>query len=60
MIETDPAKRDTMYQRMQDLMEESGGYRFITHGVTPNLYDVSIIPATRPDGTPLVHLFRSA
>lgn len=60
MIETDPAKRDTMYQRMQDLMEQSGGYRFITHGVTPNLYDVSIIPATRPDGTPLVHLFRSA
>jgi peptide/nickel transport system substrate-binding protein len=60
MVETDNGKRDAMYQRMQDLMEESGAYRFITHGVTPNLYDTSIIPATRPDGNPLVQYFRSA
>jgi peptide/nickel transport system substrate-binding protein len=60
LSETDPAKRDEMYRRMQDLMEESGGYRFITHGVTANLYADNIAPATRPDGLPLVQFFRHA
>ncbi len=60
LSETDPDIRDAMYRRMQDLMEESGGYRFITHGVTPNLYDEAIVPATRPDGLPLVQFFRRA
>jgi len=49
-----------MYRRAQDLMEESGAYRFITHGVTPNLYYTSVVPATRPDGLPLVQYFRRA
>lgn len=31
MAETDTAKRDTIYRKMQDLMEESGGFVFITH-----------------------------
>jgi peptide/nickel transport system substrate-binding protein len=60
LSETDPDVRDTMYRRMQDLMEESGAYRFITHGVTPNLYSDNIAPATRPDGLPLIQFFRSA
>ncbi|MCC5968540.1 MAG: peptide ABC transporter substrate-binding protein [Pararhodobacter sp.] len=60
LSETDPARRDEMYRRMQDLMEESGGYRFLTHGVTANLFADSIVPATRPDGLPLVQHFRRA
>ena len=60
LSETDPDRRDEMYQRMQDLMEESGAYRFLTHGVTANLYADSIVPATRPDGLPLVQFFRRA
>lgn len=60
LSETDPARRDEMYRRMQDLMEESGGYRFITHGVTANLFADNIAPATRPDGLPLVQFFRRA
>ncbi|MTJ03852.1 MAG: peptide ABC transporter substrate-binding protein [Sediminimonas qiaohouensis] len=60
LSETDTDKRDAMYRRMQDLMEESGAYRFITHGATPNLYDTDIVPATRPDGLPLVQFFRKA
>ncbi len=60
LSETDPEKRDEMYRRMQDLMEESGGYRFLTHGVTANLFADSIIPATRPDGQPMVQFFRRA
>lgn len=60
LSETDTDKRDTMYRRMQDLMEQSGAYRFITHGVTPNFYSTDIVPATRPDGLPLVQFFRKA
>ncbi|MDO6966348.1 ABC transporter substrate-binding protein [Rhizobium alvei] len=31
MAETDQAKRDGIYKKMQDLMEESGGFVFLTH-----------------------------
>jgi ABC-type transport system substrate-binding protein len=33
MVETDRAVRDRIYRRMQDLMEESGAYVFLTHEV---------------------------
>ena len=39
-----------MYQRMQDLMEESGCYRFITNSVMPQIYRNTIEPAFRADG----------
>ena len=58
--ETDNAKRDEMYRRMQDLMEESGAYRFLTHEATPVLYRDSVAPALRPDGLPLLRYFRRA
>ena len=57
---TDPAARARAYHRMQDLMEESGGYRFITHEATPVLFRDSIAPALRPDGLPLLRYFRKA
>ena len=59
-VETDPAKRDQMYQRMQDLMEESGCYRFITHESAPIVYRKSIVPAMTPEGIPLVRFFKKA
>ena len=43
--EVDNTKRDQMYQRMQDIMENSGAYRFITHEATPVIYSKSINPA---------------
>ena len=58
--ETDPALRDAMYQQAQDLMEESGAYRFITHEATPVVYRNTIRPALRPDGLPLLRYFQSA
>ena len=60
MVELDPAKRDVMYKRMQDLMEESGAYRFITHEATPALYRDTIVPATTPDGSIRLRHFRRA
>ena len=58
--ETDSAKRDTMYRRMQDIMEESGCYRFITHECSPIMYKNNIQPAMNPEGIPLPRLFKTA
>jgi peptide/nickel transport system substrate-binding protein len=55
--ETDVASRGRMYRRAQDLMEESGAYRFITHEATPVIYGRAIRPAFRPDGLPLLRYF---
>ena len=58
--ETDTQKRGEMYQRLQDLMEESGAYRFITHEATPVIYRNTVNPAFRPDGPPLLRYFTPA
>ena len=58
-IETDPAKRDKMYKKMMDLMEESGAYTFITHEAVPNIYRNTVKPALRPDGVPMWRYFKS-
>ncbi|RUW84813.1 MAG: peptide ABC transporter substrate-binding protein [Mesorhizobium sp.] len=50
----DPNERGKLYEEMQDLMEESGDFRFLTHGATPVLYRTTKVHAAmRPDGTPL-------
>ncbi|MCE8522943.1 twin-arginine translocation signal domain-containing protein [Ruegeria pomeroyi] len=58
--EADPVKRAEMYVRAQDLMEESGAYKFLTHEATPVIYRNSIVPALRPDGLPLYRYFGAA
>ena len=59
--ETDQATRGEIYRRMQDMMEESGAYRFITHEGSPVMYRNTVVePATRPDGRPLYRNFSKA
>ncbi|WP_271273750.1 ABC transporter substrate-binding protein [Aliamphritea hakodatensis] len=58
--ELDLAKRGEMYQRMQDLMEESGSYRFITHEAEPLAIRNSVAAGLRPDGRPLYRHFKPA
>ncbi|ESZ19338.1 hypothetical protein X734_32550 [Mesorhizobium sp. L2C084A000] len=58
--ELDPAKRDTIYKKMQDLMEESGCYIFLTHGVVGIVYRNTIAPGVRPDGNPNFVDFKQA
>lgn len=58
--ESNTARRDAMYREMQDIMEESGAYRFITHEATPVIYRNTINPAFRPDGLPLLRFFTPA
>ncbi|HEV3177759.1 MAG TPA: peptide ABC transporter substrate-binding protein, partial [Stellaceae bacterium] len=50
LVETDQKKRGEMYVRMQDLMEESGAYVFLTHEVAGVIYRDSVAPALMPDG----------
>lgn len=58
--ESDPEKRAVMYQKAQDLMEESGAYRFITHEATPVVHSENVVPALRPDGLSLLRYFTKA
>ncbi|MEX2697571.1 hypothetical protein [Rhizobium mongolense] len=49
-----PKERAKLYFEMQDLMEESGAYRFLTHGRNPLVHRTTKMEsATRPDGDPL-------
>jgi len=57
---TDEIARNQMYQRMQDIMEESGCYRFISNGVMPQIIRNTIKPAFTPDGYALLRGFRPA
>ena len=58
--ESDNAKRSEMYRKAQDLMEETGAYKFLTHEATPVIYRNSVKPALRPDGLPLLRYFSPA
>ncbi|MBX6320306.1 MAG: twin-arginine translocation signal domain-containing protein [Rhodospirillaceae bacterium] len=58
--EPDTAKRDAMYKKMQDLMEEDGNYVFLTHEATAAICRDSVVPALTPDGDELYDEFRAA
>ena len=60
LIELDPARRNAIYQRMQDIMEESGSYVFLTHEAVGVLHRDSVMPALKPNGEPLLGDFRPA
>ena len=53
LSETDPETRGQLYVRMQDLMERSGAYKFITHEGAPVMYRAGLEPGLRPDARPL-------
>lgn len=59
-LELDPVKRDEIYRKMQDLMEESGQYIFLTHEVVGIEHRNSIVPALLPNGTPVLSDFKPA
>ena len=58
MHDTGLDRGERIYQRMQDLMEASGCYRFITNGVMPQIFRKSISPGFKPDGYPILRAFR--
>ncbi|MER8407724.1 ABC transporter substrate-binding protein [Mesorhizobium sp. M1307] len=57
----DPKERAKLYYEMQDIMEQSGAFRFLTHGGAPLMYRTTQTKAaTRPDGIPLYVDFKPA
>jgi len=60
LIELDNEKRDQMYLRMQDLMEESAAYVFLTHGTVAALYRDWMVPFVNPDRTLALPKFKRA
>ena len=60
MVTTDEAERDRMYRRMQDLMEESGAYVFLTHETNGVIHRDTIVPALLPDANVVLPEFRPA
>jgi peptide/nickel transport system substrate-binding protein len=57
ITETDEAKRVALSQRMEDLMEESGGFVFICHQPLAVIHKDNFEPVIYPDGHPNPVLF---
>ena len=60
LSETDPERRDEIYRRAQDLMEEGGSYVFLTHEVTGAMHSDGAVPALKPNGEPILPEFQPA
>jgi peptide/nickel transport system substrate-binding protein len=59
-LETDEAERRRMFNRMEDLMEESGGFVFIAFEPYLAVHDSTIAPVILADGHPDPTRFRRA
>ena len=60
LVESDPAKRDEIYKKMQNIMDESGSYVFLTHEVVGLIHKDTIDPGLKPNGEPLFPDFKPA
>ena len=60
LVESDPAKRDEIYKKMQALMDESGCYVFLTHEVVGAIHKDTIVPGLKPNGESLLSDFKPA
>lgn len=60
LVERDVAKRDADYKKMQDMMEESGAYLFLTHEANAFVCRDAVEPALKPDGTVILTQFKGA
>jgi len=58
--ETDFDKRAAMYVRMQEIMDESGGYLWITYPPSAVVYRDSVIPGMFPNGRMKLSAFKPA
>lgn len=60
LVESDFAKRDEIYKKMQGLMDESGCDVFLTLGVDRTIPRDTIMPGLKPNGEPLYSEFKPA
>jgi len=60
LVESDTAKRDEIYKKMQGIMDESGCYVFLTHEVVGAIHNTDIQPGLKPNGESLLPEFKPA
>lgn len=60
VAETDPAKRNTIYLRMQEIMEETGGYVWLTHEPEVFIHRSDIVSHFAPSGEMILNYFKPA
>lgn len=60
LVESDTAKRDELYKKMQGIMDESGCYVFLTHEVVGAIHNTDIQPGLKPNGESLLPEFKPA
>jgi peptide/nickel transport system substrate-binding protein len=60
LTEPDNAKRNEIYLRMQEIMEDTGAYVWVTHDPLSYVHKKSIVPAFDPGGELLVNFFKKA
>jgi peptide/nickel transport system substrate-binding protein len=58
--EIDTDKRASMYYRMQEVMDESGGFLWIMHPPSVILYRDTIVPGLYPNGGLRLSAFQPA
>ena len=59
MAETDTEKRHQIYIRMQEIMEDTGAYLWITHEPEVYVHRNDLIPVITPDGNVLFRDFKA-
>ena len=60
LSEADNARRKEMYNRMEDLMEESGGFIFVCHEPFVAIHRTSLVPDIKADGHPDPVMYKKA
>jgi len=60
LVTSDYAKRDEIYRKMQNLMDESGCYVFLTHEVVGAIHRDTVRPGLKPNGESLLSEFMPA
>ncbi|MBI2718084.1 MAG: hypothetical protein HY245_03225 [Rhizobiales bacterium] len=60
LAETDQAKREVMYQRMQEIMEDTGAYVWITHDPVTYVHRATLVPDFDSGSEMLVERFKKA
>jgi peptide/nickel transport system substrate-binding protein len=58
LAETDEAKRNEIYLRMQEIMEDTGAYAWLCHEPVPLLYKADLEPAIYPSSEPMLPWFK--
>ncbi len=60
MAETDNGKRGQMLVDLQQMLDDSGCYLWITQPPRPMTWHDSVVPAMKPNGDPRLELFKKA